>query len=132
MGARYLKAEEAVILSHYPTSRRWEILALIPGRTWVEIGAKARKMRVLRTSAAKGQSVREGRKVLTSSWSFKDNFLLDRLYPTATHAELLDAFQNRTLKSIFSHARRRGLHRSKEAKARQVKIGRKEAKKNDR
>jgi hypothetical protein len=47
MGARYLKAEEAVILTHYPTARRWKILALIPDRTWEEIGAKARKMKKL-------------------------------------------------------------------------------------
>lgn len=118
MGARYLKAEEAVIRSHYPSSRRWEILALIPGRTWVEIGAKARKMKIHRTSAAKGDSIREGRALLESTYGTLENILFDRLYSSATHAQLLDAFPKRTLKSIFSHARRRGLHRSKEAKAR--------------
>jgi hypothetical protein len=62
MGERWLKAEEAVIQTHYPTSRRWEILARIPGRTLVEIGAKARKMGIHRTKEAKGDSIREGRK----------------------------------------------------------------------
>lgn len=129
MGERYLKAEEVVIQSHYPTSRRWEILALIPGRTWVEIGAKARKMGIHRNKDAKGDSIREGRMLLKSTYSFTENVRFDRIYPTATHAELLDAFPKRTLKSIFSHARRQGLHRSKEAKARQVKVGRENARK---
>jgi hypothetical protein len=127
MGERYLKAEEAVILSHYPTSRRWEILALIPGRTWVEIGAKARKMGIHRNKDAKGDSIRDGRILLKSTYRDAENARLDMIYPTATHAELLDAFPKRTIKSIFSHARRRGLHRSKEANARQVKIGRENA-----
>jgi hypothetical protein len=130
MGARYLKAEEAVIQSHYPTSRRWEILALIPGRTWIEIGVKARKMEIHRNKDAKCDSIREGRMLLKSTYSDAENERLYMIYPTATHAELLDAFPNRTIKSIFSHARRQGLHRSKEAKARQVKIGREEARKN--
>ncbi len=129
MGARYLKAEETVIRAHYPTSRRWKILALIPDRTWVEIGAKARKMGIHRNKEAKGDSIREGRMLLKSAYSFTENALFDRIYPTATHAELLDAFPNRTLKSIFSHARRRGLHRTKDAKAEQIKIGRQEAEK---
>jgi uncharacterized lipoprotein YddW (UPF0748 family) len=129
MGERYLKAEEAVILSHYPTSRRWKILSLIPGRTWAEIGVKARKMGIHRTKEAKGDSIREGRMLLKSTYEFSENTLLDKIYPTATHAELRDAFPNRTLKSIFSHARRRDLHRTKETKARQMKIGREEAEK---
>jgi hypothetical protein len=99
MGDRYLKAEEEVIQTHYPTSRRREILALIPSRTWSEIGVKARKMGIHRTKEAKGDSIREGRMML------------------------------KCLKSIFSHARRRYLHRTKEAKARQVQIGREEEKK---
>jgi hypothetical protein len=129
MGERWLKAEEAVIPTHYPTSRRWEILAMIPGRTWGEIGVKARKMGIHRTKAAKGDSIREGRMMLKSTYSDGENERFDRLYPTSTHAELLVAFPERTLKSIFSHARRRHLHRTKEAKARQVQIGRENARK---
>jgi hypothetical protein len=124
MGARYLKVEEAVIRKYYPTAARWKIMGMIPDRTWVEISVKARKMGIHRTSAAKGNSVREGRASLKNSYDHSENNLLDRLYPSATHAELLEAFPTRTLPSLFAHARRRGLHRSKEAKARQVKIGR--------
>ncbi len=124
MGARYLKAEEAVIRKYYPTSRRWEILALIPGRTWVEIGVKARRMGIHRNKDAKGDSIREGRRQLNNTYSDAENERLDMIYPTATHAEPLDARPNRTLKSIFSHARRRRRHRLKEAKARHVKVGR--------
>jgi hypothetical protein len=129
MGERWLKAEEAVIQTHYPTSRRWQILALIPGRSWVEIGAKARKMGIHRTKEAKGDSIREGRMMLKSTYSDDENERFDKIFPTATHAELLAAFPDRTINSIFSHARRRHLHRTKEAKARQVQIGREEAKK---
>lgn len=129
MGERWLKAEEAVIPTHYPTSRRREILALIPSRTWSEIGVKARKMGIHRTKEAKGDSIREGRMMLKCTYSDGENERFDRLYPTSTHAELLVAFPDRTLKSIFSHARRRYLHRTKEAKARQVQIGREEEKK---
>jgi hypothetical protein len=77
-------------------------------------------MRVYRTSAAKGQSVREGRAQLKETYALSENILFDRLYPTATRAELLKAFP--------VHAARRHLHRTKEAKARQVQIGREEAK----
>jgi hypothetical protein len=128
MGERWLKAEEEAIQTHYPTSRRGEILAMIPGRTWVEIGAKARKRGIHRTKEAKGDSIREGRMMLKKAYSFSDNMLFDKIYPTSTHVELLVAFPDRTLTSIFSHARRRHLHRTKEAKARQVQIGREEAK----
>jgi hypothetical protein len=131
MGERYLKAEEAVIRAHYPTSRRWNILALIPSRTWAEIGVKARKMGIHRNKEAKGDSIREGRMMLKCAYSDGENERFDRIYPTSTHAELLVAFPDRTLNSIFSHARRRHLHRTKEAKAIQMKIGREEAKKAD-
>jgi hypothetical protein len=129
MGARYLKAEETVILEHYPTATRARIVDLIPNRTWHQIGVKARRMRVYRTSAAKGQSVREGRAQLKETYALSENILFDRLYPTATRAELLKAFPNRSLSSISVHAARRHLHRTKEAKARQVQIGREEARK---
>jgi hypothetical protein len=129
MGARYLKAEEAVIRARYPTSRRWQILALIPGRTWVEICAKARKMGIHRTKAAKGDSICEGRKLSRYLWSDSDNVKFDLLYPTATHEQLLNTFHTKTWISIRSHAEKRRIHRTKEAKARQVKIGREKAKK---
>jgi hypothetical protein len=127
MGERWLKAEEAVIPAHYPTSRRWEILAMIPSRTWGEIGVKARKMGIHRTKEAKGDSIREGRMMLKCTYSDGENERFDMLYPTSTHADLLVAFPDRTLKSICSHARRRHLHRTPEAKARQVQIGREES-----
>jgi hypothetical protein len=85
-------------------------------------------MGIHRNKEAKGDSIREGRMLLKSTYSFTENVRFDRIYPFATHAELLDAFPKRTLTSVFSHARRRGLHRTKEAKARQVKIGRENAK----
>jgi hypothetical protein len=128
MGARYLKGEEAVIRSHYPTSRRWEILALIPDRTWVQIGVKARTMGIRRTKAAKGDSICEGRKRSGYLWSDSDNVKFDLLYPTATHEQLLNTFHTKTWISLRSHAEKRDIHRTKEAKARQVKIGRRNAK----
>jgi hypothetical protein len=128
MGERWLKAEEAVILTHYPTARRWKILALIPDRTWEEIGAKARKMRVLRTTQSKGDSIREGRKSHKDAWSDLQNERFDRLYPIVTREELLAAFPNRTFVSIQSHAQKRHIYRSREATGRQMNIGREEAK----
>lgn len=129
MGARYLKAEEAVIRSHYPSSRRWRILALIPGRTWVEIGVKARKMGIRRTKAAKGNSIREGRKSLKHSWSDVDNDKLDRYYPHSTRSALLNFFYPRTLLSIQAHAEKRHIHRTREAISREINIGRENARK---
>jgi hypothetical protein len=128
MGERWLKAEEAVIQTHYPTSRRWEILARIPGRTLVEIGAKARKMGIHRTKEAKGDSIREGRKSHKDAWSDLQNERFDRLYPIVTREELLAAFPNRTFVSIQSHAQKRHIYRSREATGRQMNIGREEAK----
>jgi hypothetical protein len=127
MGERWLKAEEAVIPTHYPTARRWEILALIPDRTWVEIGVKARKMGIHRNKEAKGNSIREGRKTHKDAWSDLQNERFDRLYPTETREELLAAFPNRTFVSIQSHAQKRHIHRSREATGRQMNIGREEA-----
>ena len=132
MGARYLKDEEGVITRYYPTASRTKILKLIPNRTLAQIGVHARTMGIHRTTSAKGNSIREGRKGLRSSWSDKDNNLLDQLYPELTHAQLRAAFPNRTYKSIRSHAQKRHLHRTTEAAGRQINIGRENAKENDR
>ena len=126
-----MKAEEAEIRVQYPTARRWIILKHIPYRTWCQIGVKARKMGIHRTKEAKGESMREGRMLLKNAYLPLQNFLFDRLYPTNTHAELLEAFPGRTLKALQSHARRRHLHRTKEAKARQIHIGREEARRKE-
>jgi hypothetical protein len=128
MGNRYLKAEEEAIRELYPTATQFEIRSRIPDRTWAEIGVKARKMGIHRTTEAKGDSIREGRVLLKNAYSFTDNYLFDRLFPIKTHAELLAAFPGRSFKALISHAQRRHLHRTKEAKARQVQIGREEVK----
>ena len=125
MGARYLKTEDEVIRSHYPTALRDEILKLIPNRTWAEIGVHARKKGIHRTSKAWGASVREGRKLLRNTWSVKDNYFFDRWYPTQTREWLLAAFPNRSWLALQSHAHKRSIHRSREAIGRQMNIGRK-------
>ena len=127
MGERYLKREETVIAVHYPTSTREEIMALIPNRTWTQIGIHARQMGIFRTSQAWGNSIREGRNILRNSWSVKDNFLFDRLYPFATYEELLLHFPDRTLTALQSHAHVRHLHRTREAAGREMNIGRRNA-----
>ena len=127
MGARYLKVEETVIRAKYPTATRAEILELIPGRTWGQIGVCARRMRVLRTTEARRNSIREGRKALKSAWSDSDNKRFDAMYPTVTRAQLRAAFPSRTWKSIQSHAQKRQLHRSREAAGKQINIGRSKA-----
>lgn len=132
MGARYLKIEDTVIEVHYPTAPRAEILELIPNRTWAQIGVHARKKGIHRASKAWGASVREGRKTLKDTWSDEDNKKLDTLYPHATHAQLLAAFPSRALTAIRDRAQRRGLHRTREARGRQIQIGRKEAKRKKR
>ncbi len=132
MGARWLKAEEAVIVSHYPTASRAEILELIPNRTWGQIGVKARKMRIHRTSNAWGNSVREGRKEINGSWSDEENDKFDSYYPHSTRSALLNFFHPRTLFAIQSHAEKRNLHRTREAVSREIKIGRENARKEKR
>ena len=127
MGARYLKTEDEVILRYYPTAPRFEILERIPNRTWDQIGAHARKRRIHRTSKAWGISVREGRKKLKHSWSDAANERFDLVYPNLTRAHLLNAFPSRTWPSITSHAQKRHLHRTREAKAREMNIGRENA-----
>ena len=128
MGARYLKIEETVIRAHYATASKAEILELIPGRTWAQIGVHARHLRILRTTQAWGSSVREGRKALKHAWSDSDNERFNRLYPVLTRAALLAAFPSRSWKSLQSYAQKRGIHRTREARGRQINIGRKEAK----
>ena len=127
MGARYLKVEETFIRAHYPTATRAEILELIPGRTWAQIGVHARRMGILRTTKARGDSIREGRKELKHAWSNADNERFDHFYPNATRERLLDAFPLRTWKSIQSHAQKRVVHRTREAAALQISIGRSNA-----
>jgi len=127
MGARWLKAEETEIVNHYSTASPAEMCERIPDRTWREIGVHARHMRILRTTKARGDSIREGRKILAHSWSDRDNERFDSMYPTATHAQLFAAFPARTRKSIRSHAQKRHLYRMREAAARQISIGRSNA-----
>ena len=124
MGARYLKYEEAIIRNEYPTASRARLLALLPDRTWEQIGVHARKMGVHRTSETWGNSIREGRKILKDTWSDRDNKRFDHLYPNATRALLLDAFPARTWISIQSHAQKRQMHRRREAISLQISIGR--------
>jgi hypothetical protein len=131
MGARYLKAEEKEIVDHYSTASRAEMLERIPNRTWPQIGVHARHMRVLRTTTAWGNSVREGRKKLIHSWSDADNERFDLLYPIRTYAQLLAAFPERSRKSIRSHAQKRHLYRTRETVGREINIGREKAKKKD-
>ena len=129
MGARYLRTEDRAIEAYYPTATKEEILELIPNRTWAEIGVHARKKGIHRTSKAWGNSVREGRKALTNAWSDKDKKKLDSVYPHATYALILAAFPCRNLTAIRDRAQRQGLHRTKEARCRQIAIGRKNARK---
>jgi hypothetical protein len=131
MGERYLKAEEMAIRTHYPTSRRWKILSIIPGRTWAAIGVKARKMGIHRTKEAKGDSICEGRKSHKNAWSDLQNERFDLLYPIRTYAQLLAAFPERSRISIRSHAQKRHLHRTREAVGREINIGRENARKKE-
>jgi hypothetical protein len=128
MGARYLKTEDDAIVKYYPTASRDKILKLIPDRTWEQIGVHARGMRILRTSKAWGNSIREGRKALSNSWQDCENILFDELYPTALHSQLILAFPDRTWHALQSHAQKRHLHRTREAAGRQINIGRRNAK----
>lgn len=129
MGARYLKTEDGVIVMKYPTAPRAEILELIPDRTWEQIGVHARKKGIHRTSKAWGNSVREGRKEINGSWSDEENDGFDSYYPHSTREALLNFFYPRTWFAIQSHAKKRNLHRTREAMSREIKIGRKNAKK---
>jgi len=127
MGARYLKVEETVIRAQYPTASRTEILELIPDRSWAQIGVHARRMRILRTTKARGNAISEGRKALKHAWSDMDNKRFDAMYPTVTRAQLSAAFPSRTWLSLQSHAQKRQLHRTRQAVGRQVDIGRSNA-----
>jgi hypothetical protein len=129
MGARYLKTEDEAIVEYYPTASRDKILKLIPDRTWEQIGVRARRMRILRTSKAWGNSIREGRKAMPNSWSAEDNDKFDSYYPHSTRSALLNFFYPRTWLSIQSHAQKRHLHRTREAAGRQMNIGRENARK---
>jgi len=127
MGARWLKAEEAEIRNHYSSSTRAEMLLGIPERTWAQIGVHARRMRILRTTKARGYSISEGRKALKHAWSDIDNKRFDAMYPIVTHAQLSAAFPSRTWKSLQSHAQKRHVHRTRQAVGTQVNIGRSNA-----
>jgi hypothetical protein len=129
MGERYWKAEERIIREHYPTATRNEILALMPNRTWLQLSAHAREMGVHRTSETWGNSVREGRKSLQDSWSIEENIQLVKFYPQHTRAEICAALPRRAWKAIRSHARRLDIERTREAKAREIRIGRGNARK---
>jgi len=129
MGARWLKAEEKAIVARYSTASPAEMCRRIPDRTWSQIGVHARHMRVLRTTVAWGNSVRQGRKRLKHAWSDKDNERLDTIYPILARAQLRAAFPSRTWKSLQSHAQKRHLHRTREATGRQINIGRRNARK---
>lgn len=129
MGARYLKTEEEVIVKCYPTASRDEIIKLIPDRTWGQIGVKARKMGIHRTSKAWGNSTREGRKLHKDAWTDQQNELFDHLYPTQTRMQLLDAFPGKSWFALQTHAQRRHLHRNFAATRRQMQIGKKNARK---
>jgi hypothetical protein len=129
MGARWLKVEEAAIVEYYPTASRVKILERIPNRTWAQIGVHARRRGVYRTTQSWGNSVREGRKANKDAWNDQQNALFDQLYPTQTREQLLADFPNRTSLAIQSHAQRRHVYRTKEAGARQMNIGREEARK---
>jgi hypothetical protein len=131
MGSRYLKVEETVIVEDYPFCSRAKILEKIPGRTWEQIGVHARSMGVHRTSQTWGNSVREGRKHLPDSWTLAENLLLNQFYPQHTRAEICAALPRRAWKAIRCHARRLDTARTREAKARQIQIGRGNARKEE-
>jgi hypothetical protein len=128
MGDRWLKSEESEIVDHYPTASPAEMVLRIPERTWAQICVHARRMRVLRTTEARGNSIREGRKALKHAWSEKDNKRFDTMYPINTRAQLRAAFSSRTWKSIQSHAQKRHLHRTRGAAGKQINNGRSAAK----
>ena len=129
MGARYLKMEEEAIVKYYPTASRDKILKFIPDRTWGQIGVKARKMGIHRTSKAWGNSTREGRKLHKDAWTDQQNELFDHLYPTQTRVQLLTAFPQKSLFALQSHAQKRHVQRTREAVGREIQIGRKNGKK---
>lgn len=125
MGSRYLKAEEEAIRDFYPTATRTDMLALIPDRTWEEIGTHARRMRVLRTTQAKGNSIRNGKKEIKGAWSDEENERFNELYPYSARGFLIAAFYPRTWLALQSHAEKWHLHRTREAVSREIKIGKK-------
>ena len=125
MGARYLKMEETVIQVWYPTASKEKILDLMPGRTWPQIGVHARRMGIHRTTQAKGNSIRAGRKEIKGAWSDEENERFDELYPYSAREFLIAAFYPRTWLALQSHAEKRHLHRTREAVSREIKIGKK-------
>lgn len=129
MGARYLKTEDDAIRSHYPTASRAEILELIPNRTWSQIGARARNKGIHRTSKAWGNSIQEGRKLLSNAWTKEEEKKLIAIYPHATYKLLLATFPSRTFNALSMRAQHLGLHRTHEARCMQVSIGRRNARK---
>ena len=129
MGARYLKVEDEVLINDYPTAWRKEILDKIPGRTWEELSAHARRKGIHRTAKAKGDSVREGRKTLKNTWSDAENDKFRRLYPVVSYIHLLGAFPKRSISALHAHAYILKVKRTREAKASAVKIGRENARK---
>jgi hypothetical protein len=86
-------------------------------------------MGIHRTSAAKGDSIREGRKLNPNAWSDEDNDKFDRNYPHFTRLALLEFFKPKTWFAMQSHAQKRHLHRTREAVGREINIGRENARK---
>jgi len=104
------------------------MLVLIPDRTWEEIGVHARRMGIHRTTQARGNSIRAGRKEIKGAWSDEENERFDELYPYSARGFLLSAFYPRTRLAIQSHAEKRHLHRTREAISREIQIGKRNAK----
>ena len=124
MGSRYLKTEDEVLFSDYPTASREKILEKIPNRTWPQLSAHARRRGIHRATEAKGDSIREGRKELRGSWTNAENDRFRRLYPVMSQKLLLDAFPKRSMSALSSHAYTLKVRRTREAKACAVEIGR--------
>lgn len=81
--------EEDIIKKYYPYGDREIILKYLPDKTWANIGAKARRMNILRTR---------------HYWSQEDNKWLKEFYHIKTINEIMLKFPYKTKQSIFDHA----------------------------
>lgn len=130
MSERYLKTEEQIIIDHYPTASKDELMRHLPGRAWTAIYAHAQILGVQRTRETKGKNIVDGLKKnrINPNFFYSDEEVarLIEIYPSATRAELSAAFPNRSMKALTACAYRLGLKRTREAKGIQMGIGRAE------
>jgi hypothetical protein len=92
--------ENNILIASYPIKSKEEILILLPNRKWHPITEHARTLGVQRPY---------------KNWTFEEDALLRRLYPSQDTISLLENFKDRTVAAIHSRAMLLGIKKTHKA-----------------